>query len=317
MKTLFILLFLSFQIVFALNVPQWFFNIKAKNNQLIGYGSSSNLEEAKKNAKNAVATSIHTKVDGFMKLETKANGDKISKKFEKSITVTTNIDLDNLRILKSQYYDNKWYIAATYDLSSFALQMKKKLAIYKLKNEHQNDYLSSTSIIKSLNDIIGKTLNYKIYIKDNIWWISYKDQALKIPEKRLSELFIFKDSNIIKIKTNKNVFKNNEELSFSIETKKKGFVSLFYVNEDGLIGKIFENKAIDHKLIYPTHSRIIVKNKSGKAKKFMLAVIFSKKNEKFGNIPKVRKMKLKNNNFPVLLELLDKYNYTTFISTVL
>lgn len=316
LRILFIFMFIFLQISFAANVPQWFFNLPKERNQIIGYGTSKSLEEAKKSAKNEVATIISTKVDSYMNLEKFSQGDKITKKFEKSITITTNISLENVQVIRSEHVDDTWYIAASYDLSSFALQVKKMLGGTALVNEKQNRYLSQTPLVKSLNEIIGKTLNYNIYIKDNIWWLSYKDQAIKIPKNNLHDLFAFKDSKYINIQPNKNVFKSNEEISFDIVSRKKGFVTLFYVNEAGNVGRIFENQQVENKLIYPTQSRVIVKNQLKEQKRFMLVALFTKKREQFKEIVKVDKNKLENYDIPKLLQILNNYDHATYVCTV-
>lgn len=316
MKILIILITIFIQVGFCSNTPQWFFNLKPEQNQIIGYGTSTKLEDAKKNAKNEVATSIHSKIDSYMNMERSTQGDKITKKFKKSITVTTNIDLENLQIIKSDFINNKWFIAAAYDLSSFSLQMKKKLENLELKNEKQNKYLTNTTLIKELNDIIGKTLDYNIYVKDDIWWIAYKNQALKIPQKRYAELFTFIDSENLKIKANKTVYKSNEDIRFKIQSKTKGYVSLFYLNEFGNVGKIFQNKAIEDQLIYPTQSRLTVKSIDKKYRKFLLAAVFTKDKVNFNKILEVQENRLQNVNFPHLLDIFEKYDFTTVVYSV-
>lgn len=302
---------------YANTPPSWFLKLHVNSNQIIGYGAGNDLKKAKKYALEEIANSISTKIESYLitykKYDSK-NG--LSKQQESFFKQSTNVTIEDITVLKSSYLNNKWYIALGYDYTPFAVKFKELLINEKLKNETQNSYLSQTNLIKNLNNIIGYKLNYKIYNKEGIWYLNYKDKTMKISPLDFENLFSFINSNIIELDTDKNSYLNNESISFNITSKKAGYISLLYLGTDGQVGVIAKNIAIKNKITYPKNGKIILKKKSLKNVKFMIFALFSNKKVSLKKYETADKKETKNKDFKFLIKDLNKYEYTTYVGNI-
>ncbi len=296
--------------------PSWFYTLKLKKNQIIGYGEASKLSSAKAIAKNEIASVITTKIKSSLKIRKSLDENGIKRKIDSSIDVSTDIQIDKVNIIKSVYLNKKWYVAASYDYSPFAIKFKKLLVNHKLKDQKQNDFLSHTNLIKNLNMVIGKKLNYKLYSQNDIWYISYDDINLQLGQKDFNNLFTFVNSNIIDLELNQQTYTTNNNLVLDITTKKNGFVSIFYVGNSGQVGLIADNLSIDKTIKYPENGKIILKNNNKKDKVFMIAILYSESKINLQEFHKVEKREIKNINFIELLKYFDEYDYLTYSSQI-
>ena len=301
---------------FASSNPSWFYNMNLKQNQIIGYGESAELSKAKATAKNEIASIISTKVDSYLKIDKTIDKNGLNRKVEKSIKVSTNIKLEELNIIKSKFINDKWYVAISYDYSPFAVKFKKLLLNYKLKDQKQNDFLKHTNLVKNLNTVVGKRLNYKLHSKNNLWYLSYKESSLKLGKSDFNNLFAFKNSSIINLELNQDKYMPNDSLILDISAKKSGNISIFYIGNNGQIGVLKDNISINKNITYPNGEKIILKNHGKKDRKFMIVVLYSKDKIDLQDFDKVSKSEIKNASFVELLKYFNKYEYLTYVSQV-
>jgi len=148
---LFLFSILVTNFLFASDIPNWWYKIDTKKNQIIGYGEAKKLEVARQRAQRAISEEISTKVESSLTVSKEIKGKESIRTIKSVLKTSTSERLTDLRVLKSAQVNNKWYIALSYDWTPFAVKFKKKLIGYKLVNEKQNDYFKHTPLVKSLN----------------------------------------------------------------------------------------------------------------------------------------------------------------------
>ena len=316
MKYIITILIISLTVCFASTNPNWFYNIKQNKNQIIGYGVATKLDKAKSIAKNEIASAISTKVESYLEIHKKIDNTNSKRKVKQSIKVSTNVVLKDLDIIKSSILSNKWYIAVSYDFTPFAVKFKKLVSNYKINNEKQNQYLAKTNLIKNLNTIIGKKLNYKLYNKNNMWYLGYKQVSMKLSKEDFDRLLAFKNSKIVSLELNKDKYYTNDHILFNIYSKVKGYVSILYIGNNGQVGVIKSNISIDKNIVYPKDNNIILKNQDKYNKKFMVAILYSEQKINLKSFDKISKKKSNNTDFNLLLNYFSKYEYTTYVSNI-
>lgn len=299
---------------FASSNPNWFRTMNEEQNQIIGYGEAELTSKATEIAKGQIASRISSKVDKKTVINKGTNNDGYYKTTEHSLKVSSNIKLKDLRTVKSENINGKWYIAVAYDWTEFSIKFKKRLINYKLRDQNQNNFLTNTTLVKNLNTVINKKLNYKLYNKNNVWNIAYKDVAFNLNDDDLANLFAYKNSNIIDLELNEDIYEYGSSLSLNITSNKNGYVSIFYVGKDGQVGLIGNNLKINKSLIYPKDDVLTIKNNSDEEKKFMIAVLYSAKKIDLRDFDKVSTKEIKNASFVKLLKYFEKYEYLTAVS---
>ena len=86
------------------------------------------------------------------------------------ITLLQYVDTDQILIdagvVKQEFQGDKWYVAVSYDNSPSVVRFVKKLPP-DLKNEKHNSYLANTILGKEINQLLGKSINFKLlYINE-------------------------------------------------------------------------------------------------------------------------------------------------------
>lgn len=313
----FIIFFTLVVFSYAQSVPSWFMKLTPSENQIIGYGDGTTLEKAKEYALKEIANSISTKIESYLITHKKYDSKSgMSKQQESYFKQSTNVKIEDIQVIQSLFLNDKWYIAISYDYTPFALQFKELLAGMNLKNETQDPYWKKTNLVKNLNNIMGYKLNYDIYSKDGLWYLGYKDKSKKISQKEFSNLFAFVDSNSIELDTNKNKYTNNDTISFYINTKKKGYVTLLYLSSNGQVGLLKHNQPINGKYTYPEDGKIVLKKNNKDSNKFMVFAIYSAEKINLKKFEAVSKDKINNYDFSLLIQTLKNYQYTTYVGNI-
>ncbi|MBT5934567.1 LPP20 family lipoprotein [Sulfurimonas sp.] len=297
--------------------PLWLYQIKHdKNCDIIGYGISKNLQEAKKNALADIANTLSVSVDTSFDMSTIDNNVNVKTNSSLSLKTNSKAVLSGVEFIKIEQKNSIWYVAAKYDNSPLDVKLKKLLPS-NLQNETQNNYLKNTSLLKELNKELKAKLNYKVIRKNNLWQLKYKDILLPINIENFYKLFSNQNTNLISIKPNKNIYIENDDMFFNIAHKKNGFISILYVEHSGKVGLLLANKKSDKSFLFPNiknEDSFKIVNPYNKSIKELYVALYSPtpiKLHKFENVDE-NLLDESNYNFDELISLLNEFKFSTY-----
>lgn len=290
--------------------PSWFYNIKTKNNEIIGYGVSNDLYEAKKYAIDEISKTLNLNIDSSYDIKKSYKKDVLVKK-----EISSNINIKSRNNLQDIYFryvkkiDNQWYVAAVYDNSTLIQKVQSRLKNNNLRNEKQNFYLEKSPLIKSLNKELNYKLNFEIIRKNELWYLSYKNYLFHLEQNDFYELFYDYKNDLI-VSTNKITFEDNEQIKLTIQSKKDSFITIFNIQFDGKIGILMKNQKINNQKIIDEFKTI---NPYNKQIQEQFIAIESEKPIDLNNYTNIDMKLLNENDFKLaeLLKLLNNYNYSS------
>lgn len=245
-----ILALLLFPLYLLASPPSWFVNgnINAKSNEYIGYGSGKSKTEAKQNAKSDISNSIQSTIRSSLSINTQENNDEYSSNVRSNIESFSSIELSDTKVVKSEYIDDKWYIAIKYENLPFTKKVRKQFDSTTHLEKETNQYLVSTMLLKELKNEFG--FYPKITIDKNMLLIGNK--SFPISSSTLQKLFSSKISENIDLDIPKKV-KHEEFYFIKITPKKKSYMTLVQIYENGESSILFDNKDVikDKKIVFP------------------------------------------------------------------
>ncbi len=315
------LLFLLVLPLFLFAKPIWFYNIKNDNkNEIIGYGVSKDLYEAKKYAIDEIAKSLYLELKSSTKISKKEEKNQFNKKVETNINISTITNLNNIQFIKIEEHEHTWYVAAKYKNSLIQNLVKENLLDKELTNSKQNNYLKNTPLIKLLNESLGKNLNYEIVNKNKKWYLKYDDFINILTQDDFYNLFYNQKNENIKFKLNKKSFEEGELISFEIDTKEEGFISIINIEHDGKIGLLLSNEYINTHLSYPNNNSFNLKiaNPYNYPIKEEYLLLFSKNKIDLSEFEIINEKLLDENSFKFdkLIKFLDDKTFLTSIINI-
>lgn len=293
------------------NQPSWFYNLMNKNNEIIGYGASSDLYEAKKYAIDEISKTISLNINSQFDVQKIYKKDFLTNKdISSKINIESNNNLSDINFIKAEIIDNIWYVAASYDNSTLIQKIDRHFTNHNLENESQNSYLSKSPLIKAINKELGFKLNYQLQRLNEVWYLSYKDKLWYLNQRDLAELLFFDYKGKLEINTNKITYDDNEQIEFNLYSKNPTFISILNIQYDGKVGLLVENKFIqeksnikEFKTINPQSEQILEQ----------FIIIGSDDKLNLSSFTKIENELLNINDFNIkkLLELLDTYDFAS------
>lgn len=273
------LLFLLLLPLYIFAKPTWFYNINKKNsNEIIGYGISKDLYEAKKYAIDEIAKTLNLEINSSTKIEKIEKDKRYSKNVQTNININSKSNLSNIKFLKIENIEDLWYVAASYRDDLIENIVKDNLKNRELKESKQNNYLTNSPLINSLNKTIDKKLNYELVLKNQKWYLKYGEFISMLNQEDFYKLFYDAKNEKIELKINKKSFEDSDLIYFNIKAKESGFITIFNIERYGKIGVLFENRFIDKSLIFPkiNEGELRVVNPNHFPIKELYLVVFSK-----------------------------------------
>jgi len=303
--------------------PDWFYKLTQKSSShYIGYGQGISNTKAKQNALNDIASQISTKIDNSFKNSTVVHNGKVEKSTQVQTSQSTQADITDYKILKSQTIDNIVYIAIEYENIANIDRFIKKLFDIDENNEKQNSYLSHTTIARDLKKKLGFNINFNLIRKDKKWFIEYQHTMQLIDKSDFSNFFKTIGSKDIKFKTNKknNILYNGDEFYFNLKSKRDGFVSIISVYEDGTVATLIKNVPISKDVVTSIPDKdfesILEAGliKSAEETYDLYIALFSEQEVALDSFALADEKLIKDErfkNFPTLIDYLDNKTYAT------
>lgn len=150
--------------------PQWFLQNPNDNSYLYGNGSGKNIQEAKNNAINDIASNIKVKVNSNTTLINSEIDNKQTSNLSQNINLSlSNIQLQDIIQTQSEYKNHQYYIQ---------IKVPKESIIQNLKQEYMNLY-DSLAYLKQ-NKCSSISINEESMLKHKLQSLSDLSQTLHV-----------------------------------------------------------------------------------------------------------------------------------------
>ncbi|MEA2019593.1 MAG: LPP20 family lipoprotein, partial [Campylobacterota bacterium] len=283
--------------IYLYATPAWFYNLPSKSYEIIGYGIDENLQTARDMAKAEISKTIKIKILSNSNINKSLTNDKYKKSFKSNISTSTDATLQGIKILKEEYKNNKWYVFVKYDNRTLLQKIKSKYPNFKESN---------------LKDMV----NLQLVRKDTNWYLRIDKDLFLLNSSDFIKMFSNIDSKDINFTTNQKIYSYPDIMSFEINTKQKGYISILYSEQSGKVGIILDNKKIDKKLTYPKKSaenQLIVYNPTKNTLTEIYICIYSKDKIDLREFEQISNNLLdeSNYNFDKLLDIIKDKEFST------
>ena len=307
-------------ILFA-KTPQWFStqNLAKTKTQIIGYGQSKDYNKAIQIAQKKIAEMLQLKVDSRLSIDKYSSTDSYTREINQTVLITSNVQLNNLSILKKERVGNRYFVAILYDNLALFLKIIQNTPLQTKSFKHP--YLTKTSLFKELKNHLGFYPKSTIYSQNGQYYISVNNNQFLITQQDFIELFNNISSSYIDIKL-KEILKENSSYFTTTRFKNSGFASLFLVSESGTVVTLFQNIKLKNRTItYPNkkeydglRAEIESRNKS---QKDMFVALLCKKKEDLGLFNQIStNIEEESFRFGDLIDLMNRCAFSSRILTI-
>jgi len=300
--------------------PKWYEEMADNRNELIGQGSAESLKQATQIAINAISQKLGCHIDSRINIERNSSSTQCNSETVKSIIkITSKTNLNDLKVLKQERIDNRWFVAISYDNRPLYLKI---IDFTHPKNRNFNHpYLIKTKLFRLLKEHFGFYPKANIYAQNGQYYISIDNQPFLISRQEFVELFINNSSQNITMELKERV-KNNKKFFITINFQEAGFASLFVISHTGSVVTLFKNiKSTDTALTYPNKEKyngLIAKIEDNTMQsKDLYVALLCKQKEDFGLFNQVSsKLEKESFRFGQLIDLMDRCAFSTRIMTI-
>ncbi len=227
--------------------PQWYEKrlYTGDDSEIVGYGQADTIEEAKINAKNDIAKQIYSQIVSKNEFTTRVLNEKVTKKGETIIKETTDVRISDAQVIKSEYNQGLWYVALSYEYLTPAMKFVKKIKADSCMNDKQNRYLKKTPLVRAINNEAGCTPSLSIERLNSVWNIAYKGTLQPIRQDFEKLLARVQSSGMIELYASEENPIEGQVISFTVVSRRIGYVSLFNVYENGEAFVIAANQVVE------------------------------------------------------------------------
>ena len=297
--------------------PEWFLQAPEQAYNIMGYGQATSLEDARDLAFKDISQTLKVKVSSSTDVNKQLHNEQYDSQVIQKLKTSSSAVLIGAKVEQSIQSEGTWYVAVAYDSSSLGTKMKRTLSSYTLTKEKAN-YLSSTPLIRSIDEEVGVRLRYKVLRENDLWKLQYKDIKLVITEAEFIKLFSFYKGKGITLKLNKKIFYPQDNMTFSIGLKKPSYVSMLYVEANGKVGVLFANKKYNKRANYPaknSNDDLVVANPYKKVLNEMYLAVVSQNPLNLTAFENVQSNYLDGSNykFAELVTILDKADFSSVV----
>ena len=92
--------------------------------EIIGYGEGKSIKEAEALAKEDIAQTLVSKIDSSVSIIKSSSANEYNKNSVSKLTVSTNLNLHNLKTIKQELSDDVFYVALQYQNLDLAHRIK-------------------------------------------------------------------------------------------------------------------------------------------------------------------------------------------------
>ena len=239
------------------NAPEWYRQqtVPAQAYEMIGYGQGKSLLEAKSNAQQDIAGQIYTEVQSeFVSQKFVTSPDNFQAQQRARLIASSRAVLTDLETVKAEKSGKRYFVALQYNV----LPLEKRAAAILGRNlcnpKPLPRLLKASEFAKRVSDTLGCSIYVEIQKTGNTMRLYANGQSITL---RPGEFQNFLPDSVaaesVSINTPRRVLRENDTYYLSVTAHKKGYLSLFSVDERGQVFKLIENRRVEvsERLIYP------------------------------------------------------------------
>lgn len=225
--------------------PDWFLKLPHKHYEIVGYGEGKTLEEARTKATKNIAQSIQTRILSESVFEEKLADRNYSQNARTRLQEKTDVVLSELTTVRKEYREGLWYLAVKVENLPFPKKMARRLGDYACKQQRQNPYLSGTPLIQALNAELGCRPDVRLIRNHGLWYLSCDHTMLALSARDFERLFVSYTSEDLFLGSTKTDLVEGDVFSLTLKPKRKGFLSLLNVYQNGMVSVLVANKPVE------------------------------------------------------------------------
>lgn len=259
-------LFLSFLIVLLFigcttptpklqTTPKWYssrtIDTKAKY-EIIGYGEGKSSQEAKANAKVDIAETLNSQVTSSIAITTSVDNDDAQTQRRSNLKVTSNLNLQNVKVIKQEEQEGRFFVALQYNNLDLAYRMKTRVGKFHCDDAKRDSYLDQTPLIQRVTASLGCKLDLQLERKNSAWYLQYKEHLFALTPKEFEELFVTTKNRSFGFKPSRDILVDGDSFYFTFHSKERGYITLLDVYANGIVTLIQPSVAIKGSLQIPS-----------------------------------------------------------------
>lgn len=306
--------------------PDWFNTPPSgtKGNEYYGTGKGDDEKEARKNAMEAICSSIRSDVASGFYSQEEVKNDGFSQQKRHDLRVQTDCSLTDAEVIKQQRVDNAWYVLMRYENSTLGKKCKTLLSPSECAGEKQNRYLEKTRLFQEINAEMGCTPDMRLERRHGIWYLIHRriKQLLPLTAADMANLIAPVKSNTISVTPSNTELREGTVFSFTVQSRQDGFVTLFDVYENGEVFVVEPNQKIkaNQKIMIPdpkSESELVAGVLTpGKPSTDLYVAVYSDNQGVFSSLQRLGQQIAKDEDhfkFDELLMLLDRYEFSATV----
>jgi hypothetical protein len=296
--------------------PSWFNNrtLPCSKDEVVGYGQSKSLANAKHYARVEIAETLQVDVDSLSKISVHGINHNYSKDVQMNSESKSSVRLNNLRVLKQEQKDGLWQIALVYNNLRLIQKIVTRVKARNVGFNHH--YLIQTPLLHSLKKKFGFFPNIEVYAKNAQYYLGVDNEQFLVTNRDFQELLVNTKKSNIRIDI-KDELRHKERYFVTTEFKDLGFASLFLVDSEGKVVNLFKNiELYDAKFTFPDRNEyegLEARVTDGKRESSdMFVALLCQKKEDMREIYKIsERLEEDSFEFGKLLSIMEKCQFTT------
>jgi len=307
---------------FGKDTPEWFHNLPAGEDEIIGYGSGECEDRAQVNARYSIAQELQSLVSGMLSATTREHDDTLHTTFESKKKSFSEVILYGSTVVKSEKMKKVWYCAVRYDNTPPELKMIRELKKQSCYESGQNSYLKVTPLVQTINNALSCNYTINLMRKNGLWCLSHNALVVPLTDNAFFKLMVPVSSSKIRIVPAKSELVEGDPFSFTITSREDGFVTLIGVGQNGTSFRYCNNHAIKNgeQFSFPydkTDKMVAAVSSKQAAERDLYFAILSKRELQTGRISQIGNQVRQDEWDHTFDEVIDLLNENEFCSVLL
>ncbi len=225
--------------------PAWYHHLQTKGPSFyVGYGQGTCEADAKEAALRDIASQISVTVESSRSSDMGIRQGETYQNIQDQSSLRSHAQIHGYMVEKLEFDEGHYYMALSYENIPSIDKFNKQLVSVKADEaEIYKGYLQKAPIAKDLK----RKVNFSLERKDGLWYIHYKDIYQVLDDKDFYGFFTSTNNPSLSITTNKrnNILYDTDEFFFKVDSKEKGYVTIFTVYEDGTVAQLMSNIPVE------------------------------------------------------------------------
>lgn len=236
--------------------PEWYQRqtISSQAYEIIGYGQGETLKTARANAQQDIAGQLSSEVRSeFKSKEVLIGSDDYHAERLASLTVSSHAVLTDLETVITSESAGRYFVALRYNFLPLEQRAEVVLGQSLCRPKPLPRILQSSDFAKRLSSTLGCPIYFEINKTGNVLRLYAGGKSITLRPGEFNNFLSAFESAAISIRTPDRVLREGDTYFLAITAHKKGFLSLFSVDEQGQVFRLIANRPVDvsQRVVFP------------------------------------------------------------------